>query len=474
MKKENYPEIEFLEKFWNKEKNSIPLIDGKLEIKYKYWWFCQDFDHSFTKTIRLMQKDQKCLVCNGKQLLAGFNDFETAGKKYMIEWDYKKNTIKPYEVLKSSKTLIWWKCFFNHSWQVNTQDKIRNRGGCPYCKNVRLLKGFNDLASQNPELLKEWDYEKNEKTPEEITCSSGIKVRWICQKDNRHKWEEKPFNRTNKTRNWGCPYCVGKRVLAGVNDLATTHPHWLEEWDYEKNDEININPTKLTYGSSKEAYWLCRELKHSWKVEILARNKYGCPVCTNRKVLQGYNDFASQAPQELLNEWDYEKNILKPTEIILKSEKVVWWKCPKKHSYEMPIYQRVTLSYGCRKCSNNGMSKLEKGLLKYIESLLPNYNIKENTRNIIKPYELDIYIPELNIAFEFNGTYWHSDEVIFKRSGLSADEFHKMKTDMCAKLNIKLIHISEKDWIENNETVLEMIRSEIQVRTHSKTLKNTL
>lgn len=87
---------------------------------------------------------------------------------------------------------------------------------------------------------------------------------------------------------------------------------------------------------------------------------------------------------------------------------------------------------------------------------------------------MDIYTPELNIAFEFNGTYWHSDEVIFNRTGLSTDEFHQMKTDMCAKLNIKLIHISEKDWIENNETVLEMVRSEIQVRTHSKTLKNTL
>lgn len=357
MRKENYPEVKFLEEFWNQEKNGIPLIDAKLEMKYKYWWFCQDFNHSFKKDIRLMQKDQKCQVCDGKQLLTGFNDFETINQIYLSEWDYEKNILKPSETYYQNTKNIFWNCSLNHSYTATAYDKIRNRGGCPYCANRKTLTGFNDLASQNPELLKEWDYELNEKTPEETIYCSGAKVHWTCQKDSRHKWEEKPFNRTNKARNWGCPYCAGKRVLAGVNDLATTHSHWLEEWDYKKNDEININPTKLTYGSSKEAYWLCRELKHSWKVEILARNKYGCPVCTNRKVLQGYNDFASQAPQELLNEWDYEKNILKPTEIILKSEKVVWWKCPKKHSYEMPIYQRVTLSYGCRKCSNNGMSK---------------------------------------------------------------------------------------------------------------------
>lgn len=87
---------------------------------------------------------------------------------------------------------------------------------------------------------------------------------------------------------------------------------------------------------------------------------------------------------------------------------------------------------------------------------------------------MDIYIPELNLAFECNGTYWHSDEVIFKRSGLSADESHRMKTDMCAKLNIKLIHISEIYWVENNDKIKEMIRSEISNKTPSQTLKNTV
>lgn len=544
MKKENYPAVEFLNKFWNEEKNNISLIDAKIENKYKYWWFCQDYDHSFKKDIRFMQKSQECLVCKGIQFLAGFNDFETLGAEFLHEWDYEKNIVSPNEILYKTKLSVWWKCSLNHSWTAFPSDKVKNRGGCPYCKNIRVLKGFNDLAFKNPELLVEWNYELNSKLPEEITFCSGVKVHWVCQKDNRHKWEEKPFNRTNKARKWGCPYCAGKRVMTGVNDLTTTHPHWLDEWDYEKNNEISIKPTELTYGSRKEAYWLCREFKHSWKVEIQARVKYGCPVCANLKILPGCNDFASQAPSNLLNEWDYEKNNFKPDSIALYSEKIAWWICPLNHSYDMPISSRTGMDHncsicsnfkilkgfndlkskfpkiaeqwhpekngelkpdqvgagsgrkvwwkcqkghewettivkrtgagrGCRWCSLSGSSGMERNLRDYVESIC-DYDLVINSKSIIKPYELDIYIPELNLAFEFNGTYWHSDSVIFARTGMSADEFHQMKTDMCAKLNIKLIHISEKDWIENNETVLEMVRSEIQVRTHSKTLKNPL
>jgi len=460
MRKENYPGVEFLEEFWNKQKNGISLIDAKIENKYKYWWFCQDFDHSFKKDIRLMQKDQKCQICNGKQLLSGFNDFETLNKKYLYEWDYEKNAVGPSETYYRTTKSIFWKCTLKHSYMATAFDKMRNRGGCPYCKNMRVLKGFNDLASRNPELLVEWNYQLNEKLPEEITFCSGVKVHWICRKDNRHKWEESPFFRTNKDRNWGCPYCAGKRVLAGVNDLSTTHPHWLDEWDFQKNSKIGLKPTEYTYGSSKEAYWLCKDYGHSWKVEIQARVKYGCPVCANLKVLPGYNDFASQAPVYLLEEWNYNKNDVKPHEICFKTDRSVWWICSKGHSYSMSVYSRSVMNYGCRKCSNNGVSKMEKSLLNFIQTLLPIHSIEENTRNVIKPYELDIYIPDLNLAFEFNGTYWHSDSIIFARTGMSAAEFHRMKTDMCAKLGIKLIHISEKQWTENNSQVLQMIQLE--------------
>lgn len=528
MRKQNYQEVEFLEKHWNNEKNNMDLIDAKLETNFRYWWFCQDFDHSFEKTIRSMEKNQSCMVCIGKQLWPGFNDFETAGIEYMHEWDYDKNSIKPNEVLKSSKTLIWWKCKLNHSWQTNTQDKIRNRGGCPYCKNMQLLKGFNDIESQYPKLVQEWDFEKNDLTPSEVKCSTTKLFSWICR--NNHQWKESPFNRTNQARNWGCPYCANKRVLKGYNDLTTTHPHMIEQWDFEKNE---ISPSEVTYGSNKIVWWLCKKLNHSWQVSVNEKTKYDCAYCAGIKTLSGFNDLETKAPH-LLKYWDYEKNDIKPNQIAVNSLIKVWWKCDKNHSYDMTPGGKYNENYGCPICSNMrilkgyndlvtiypniaeqwhptkngklkpdevaygsgvkvwwvcekdkknhvwktavvkrtrenqncprcchvGTSNGEKDLFNFIESLLNDDEIiLSNVRSVIAPYELDVYVPHLNIALEYNGTYWHSDEVIQNNHGMSSDEYHLMKTELCNDLGIKLLHIAEEDWTNNNSELKNLVES---------------
>jgi len=454
MRKQNYQEVKFLEKYWNNEKNNIDLINAKLENKFMYWWFCQDFDHSFEKTIRSMEKNQSCMVCIGKQLLSGFNDFETAGVEYMHEWDYEKTVVQPNEILKSSKTLIWWKCKLNHSWQANTQDKIRNRGGCPYCANQRLLKGFNDLESQYPELTEEWDFNKNSLKPSEVRYSSTKNISWICK--NNHQWDTAPFNRTNKKRCWSCPYCTNRKVLKGYNDLATTHPHMIEQWDYAKN---KINPTELTSGSNKKVWWLCRKFNHSWIVSINEKTRYDCPYCGKQKALKGFNDLITTHP-EIIQYWDYEKNILNPDEISAGSDKIVWWNCDCGNNFSQSIYNRTKKQYSCNRCSYQGSSQGEKDLFNFIESLLNDDEIiLSNVRSVITPYELDIYVPHLNIALEYNGTYWHSDEVIQNNHGMSSDEYHLMKTELCNDLGIKLLHIAEEDWTNNNSELKNLVES---------------
>ena len=78
----------------------------------------------------------------------------------MKEWDYSKNTIKPDEVTKGTHKKIWWICSNNHSYEATIP--ARRRGtGCPYCSGNKILVGFNDLATTNPELLEKWNYEKN-------------------------------------------------------------------------------------------------------------------------------------------------------------------------------------------------------------------------------------------------------------------------------------------------------------------------
>ena len=96
-----------------------------------------------------------------------------------------------------------------------------------------------------------------------------------------------------------------------------------------------------------------------------------------------------------------------------------------------------------------GFSESEKELLEFIKE---NYNgiIKTNTVSLIAPYELDIYLPDLKLAFEYDGLYWHSDEYKFR-------EYHLMKTERCKELGIKLIHLTDNDWINKKEIVKSMI-----------------
>ncbi len=73
---------------------------------------------------------------------------------------------------------------------------------------------------------------------------------------------------------------------------------------------------------------------------------------------------------------------------------------------------------------------------------------------LIKPYEVDIYLPELKLAFEFNGLYWHSD--LYK-----SRDYHFNKHKMCFDLGVELFQIWEDDWLYKNEIIKSMIRNKI-------------
>ena len=102
---------------------------------------------------------------------------------------------------------------------------------------------------------------------------------------------------------------------------------------------------------------------------------------------------------------------------------------------------------------NHGKSEMESDILKFIKS---NHNkeILNNKKNIISPLELDIYIPDLKLAFEFNGLYWHSE--VNKENN-----YHLNKTEECEKQAIQLIHIYEDDWIYKQDIVKSIILNKL-------------
>ena len=84
-------------------------------------------------------------------------------------------------------------------------------------------------------------------------------------------------------------------------------------------------------------------------------------------------------------------------------------------------------------------SKSENEVCKYLRSICDE-EILQSSKKVIKPYELDMYVPSKNFAIEFNGMYWHSIECN------TPYEYHKTKTDMCEKIGVDLLHIIDVEW----------------------------
>lgn len=345
-----------------------------------------------------------------------------------LEWDYEKNNdITPEQVSAHTAKKVWWKCTNGHSYesQVCNRTDSKNKTACPYCQNRKVLAGFNDLQSQFPQIAAEWDYEKNApNTPQMYGKKSNQKVWWICSKG--HRFQAIIGNRTKNGT--GCPYCSGRNVVLGETDLVTKFPQIAAEWDYAKNA---INPHEVPAHSNKSFWWRCK-LNHGYMARVNNRiNGTGCPYCAGKRVLQGFNDLVSNYPN-LAAEWDYERNTgLSPDKVTGGSNKRVWWKCPLEHSYEATINHRTCSNTGCPICANETQTSFrEQVIFYYIKSIFPN----AISRHKMFSREIDVFIPSISVGVEYDGEYYHSND-------LSAADLEKAA--YLADKGIRLIRIKE-------------------------------
>ena len=342
-----------LAKEWNHEKNGkFKPTMVTLHSGVKVWWKCKH-GHSWQTTVKHRVEGNGCPYCSGKKVLSGFNDLATLQPDLLSEWDYEKNNkhrIYPDKVTCGSRKKAWWKCNKGHSWKTFIVERALRGTGCPICSNQKILSGYNDLATLNPELVEQWNFEKNgDLLPSMVACGSTKKVWWKCSKG--HEWKTSIYVRAKK--GLGCPYCSNQKVLKGYNDLATLKPELVKEWDYDKNNKLGIYPDEVTCGSGKKVWWKCNK-GHEWQTVINKRSirKYGCPYCSNQRVLSGYNDLATINPK-LAQQWDYEKNRnLLPTMVAHHSNVRVWWKCSKGHEWQASISSRAVGDSGCPICVN--------------------------------------------------------------------------------------------------------------------------
>ena len=109
----------------------------------------------------------------------------------------------------------------------------------------------NNITITHPEVSKNWDYDKNDKEPEDYLAGSRQKVWWHCD-TCRHSYQQVIRDKTR--HNSGCPICRGRVVVKGYNDIMTTHPDRAKNWNWEKNDDT---PYEYTAGSNKKKWWKC-------------------------------------------------------------------------------------------------------------------------------------------------------------------------------------------------------------------------
>ena len=275
--------------------------------------------------------------------------------------------------------------------------------------------------------------------------------------------------------------CIKKYGNENYNNRDKCKITCLEKYgvdNVQKNEDIrkkSVDTIKNSYGyeiimnKTRQHVIDKYDKEHALQVEEIMekskntrKEKYGNENYNNRKKCKETNiekyGVDNVQKSSILKEKKKEKIILTHPDIISIDDNfkyTIKCDCDKDHFFEIlpeQYYQRkLSKTILCTICNEMGSSKsgLETLLHNFIKE---NYNneILKNKRIIIKPLELDIYLPDLKLAFEFNGLYHHNELSV-------NNNYHLNKTELCEKQGIKLIHIYEDDWIYKQDIVKSRI-----------------
>lgn len=164
---------------WDFEKNNEIGLDVYKVTKgseKKGWWICPKCKSSYDARINHRKEGKNCPYCSGKKI-NHTNSLMTVNPSLSSEWHPTRNgRLTPDKVTVNNGKKVWWLGKCGHEWSAIISN--RNSGiGCPYCRNYKTLKGFNDVWTTNPDLASMLvDPEDGHK----YTQGSEVKVDWKC------------------------------------------------------------------------------------------------------------------------------------------------------------------------------------------------------------------------------------------------------------------------------------------------------
>ena len=125
-----------------------------------------------------------------------------------VEWSDRNLPLTPDMVTAGSSKKVWWRGACGHEWQALVKNRAGRGCGCPVCSGKLIVPGENDLQSKAPDIIKEWDFEKNnEIRPDQVGVQSNYKVFWICARG--HSFAARIADRVKGS---GCPFCCAEKI----------------------------------------------------------------------------------------------------------------------------------------------------------------------------------------------------------------------------------------------------------------------
>ena len=248
-------------------------------------------------------------------------------------------------------------------------------------------------------------------------------------------FKQKPNNHLNGQ---GCPKCNGGVKYTKEQFIHKANIIHNNFYDYSNVQYLN-SKEKIEIICPKHGSFLQTPNNH-------IKNR-GCPKCGKDELAnlfkKNIEDIINKMQIVHENKYSYPKI----TSYTNNRDKIKIF-CKNHGFFEQSISGHMNKKNGCPKCKSI-ISKPEIEIQEYIKNL--GFEILTNKRNIIKPKELDIYIPELKKAIEFNGEYWH-----YSKKHFIPGE-HGLKSNLCRKKGIKLLHIREDLWIKDKEKTKKSI-----------------
>ena len=305
-----------------------------------------------------------------------------------LQWIQERNgDVTPELVPAGSSFRAAWRCGKRcehcrkpHEWHATVGDRCLGDTGCPMCSGLKVCR-CQSVAELRPDLLKQWDYERNRGIdPETLACSSHKKLSWVCKAHG--PWDARINDRVRV--GCGCPICAWEERRGRSHPkrglVKDDFPDVWRQIHPSRNEGIHVS--SLTCGSRKRLVWLCQENKesrpegckceHAWEASVRHRCaivkhlQTGCPFCSGNVVCECLS--IPKLQPELMQYWCSSLNgKLDPKAIGVASSKRVWWEhvCVdgKLHRQHLQVYGVVrnfnmTGRFPCKYCAGNERSAL--------------------------------------------------------------------------------------------------------------------